>query len=184
MKIYTKKGDSGKTSLGSGLRVSKNSLRVDSYGTIDELNSVLGMVVAECESVTKGYSRYLQEIALQIQDDLFSIGSYLSNPANTNLIEELPKKTIVFENYIDEMTQKMPELSNFIFPGGTKIAATLQFTRAVSRRAERKIVALAEKEKINENLLQYINRLSDLLFTMSRFANYNEHVREIVWKRR
>ncbi len=184
MAIYTKKGDKGRTSLGSGVKAWKDSVRVEAYGTVDELNSVLGVVAAEFLDSKEGYERYLNEIVNQIQDDLFCIGSYLSNPANANLIELLPQRTIVFESYIDEMTQKMPELSNFILPGGGKAGAYLQNARTVSRRAERRLVSLSKKSKINEVLLQYINRLSDLLFTMSRFANHNQHVSETIWKRR
>jgi cob(I)alamin adenosyltransferase len=108
----------------------------------------------------------------------------LANPANANLLELLPQRTTVFEKYIDEMTGKMPELSNFILPGGGKVGALLQFARTISRRAERSIVSLSKKSKINVYVLQYINRLSDLLFTMSRFTNYNEKVSEVIWKRR
>ncbi|MDO8269974.1 MAG: cob(I)yrinic acid a,c-diamide adenosyltransferase [Candidatus Levybacteria bacterium] len=184
MTIYTKKGDKGKTSLGSGVKVWKNSERVEAYGTIDELNSILGVVSSECVNIKKGYSSFLAEIIHQVQDDLFSIGSYLSNPANSNLIELLSQRTLVFEKYIDEMTEKMPELSNFILPGGGKVGALFQNARAVSRRCERNIVALSRKATINEDVLQYINRLSDLLFTMSRWANHNEKNKEIIWKRR
>ncbi len=184
MSIYTKKGDKGRTSLGSGVKVSKDSVRVSAYGTIDELNATLGVANSYCSELKKGYAKYLEEIGHQVQDDLFSIGSYLSNPANANLITELPQKTLVFEKYIDEMTEKMPELTNFILPIGTVLSSQLQVCRAVSRRAERSIVTLANKEKMNEAVLQYINRLSDLLFTMSRFANHNEHVSEVIWKRR
>ena len=184
MPIYTKKGDRGKTSLGSGIKVWKNSERVESYGTIDELNASLGVVASELSVIQKGCSKYLLEITHQTQDDLFCIGSYLSNPANANLIELLPQRVVVFERYIDEMTEKMPELQNFILPGGGRIGAQLQLSRTVSRRSERKIVSLSRKVKINENVLQYINRLSDLLFTMSRFANHNEHISEVIWKRR
>lgn len=184
MPIYTKKGDKGKTSLGSGIKVWKNLERVDSYGAIDELNSVLGVVSSECLQINEGYAKYLNEIIHQIQDDLFSIGSYLSNPANANLLDLLPQRVAVFENYIDGMTDKMPKLSNFILPGGGKIGAFFQLARTVSRRAERAIVSLSRKNKINESVLQYINRLSDLLFTMSRFSNYNEKVSEVIWKRR
>jgi cob(I)alamin adenosyltransferase len=184
MAIYTKKGDRGKTSLGSGVKVWKNSERVKSYGDVDELNALLGVVSSECLQINKGYAKFLNEIIMQIQDDLFCIGSYLSNPANANLIELLPQRTAVFEKYIDEMTEKMPELNNFILPGGGKIGALLQFSRAVCRHAERSVVELGRKSKVNENVLQYINRLSDLLFTMSRFSNYNEKVSEVIWKRR
>lgn len=184
MPIYTKKGDKGKTSLGSGIKIWKNEPRVEVYGTVDELNSVLGVVSAECRQINKGYSRFLNEILHQVQDDLFSIGAYLSNPANAELTKLLPQRTIVFEKYIDEMTEKLPELSNFILPGGGKIGAHLQVARTVSRRAERNLVTLARKAKINEDVLQYVNRLSDLFFTMSRYANFNEKVSEEIWKRR
>lgn len=184
MAIYTKKGDKGRTSLGSGVHVSKDNVRVEAYGTVDELNAILGVVGAEFLNKKEGHARYLLEIVHQIQDDLFCIGSYLSNPANSNLIELLPQRTIVFEKYIDEMTEKMPELNNFILPGGGYAGAELQQARTVSRRAERRLVSLLKKAKINEGVLQYVNRLSDLLFTMSRFANHNEKIAETIWKRR
>lgn len=184
MPIYTKKGDKGRTSLGSGVKAWKDSARVEAYGTVDELNATLGVVSSEFLNSREGYARYLNEIVSQIQDDLFCIGSYLSNPANANLLDLLPQRTLVFEQYIDEMTEKMPELANFILPGGGKGGAQLQLARTVSRRAERRLVTLSKKAKINENVLQYINRLSDLLFTMSRYSNHNEHVSETIWKRR
>jgi len=172
------------TSLGSGIKVSKDNVRVDAYGTVDEVNALLGVVSSECSQINEGYAKYLNEILRQAQDDLFCIGSYLSNPANANLLDLLPQRVAVFENYIDEMTSKMPELSNFILPGGGKIGSLFQFARTVCRRAERGVVSLSKKNKINEDVLQYINRLSDLLFTMSRFSNYNEKVSEVIWKRR
>lgn len=184
MAIYTKKGDKGRTSLGSGVHVSKDNVRVEAYGTVDELNAVLGVAGSELIHLREGYARYLLEIIHQVQDDLFCTGSYLSNPANKNFIELLPQRTVVFEKYIDEMTEKMPELSNFILPGGGRAGALLQYARTVSRRAERRLVTLEKKATINEGILQYINRLSDLLFTMSRFANHNEKRSETVWKRR
>ncbi len=184
MAIYTKKGDKGRTSLGSGLKVSKDNVRVEAYGTVDELNAVLGIAGSELVHKKEGYSKYLLEIIHQVQDDLFCIGSYLSNPANAKLVELLPQRTTVFERYIDEMTEKMSELNNFILPGGGKAGAQLQQARTVSRRAERRLVTLANKAKINEGILQYVNRLSDLLFTMSRFSNHNEKQSETIWKRR
>lgn len=170
--------------MGSGLKVWKNSERVEAYGSVDELNAALGVVASEIAPIKKGYSKYLGEIVNQAQDELFCIGSYLSNPSNVNLIGHLSQRTSVFENYIDEMTKEMPELSNFILPGGGKVGALLQSSRTVSRRVERNIVSLSRKVKINENVLQYINRLSDLLFTMSRFSNHKEHISEVIWKRR
>jgi len=184
MAIYTKKGDKGRTSLGSGIRVWKDSNRVESYGTIDELNALLGVIEAELNLSSKKYAKYLSEILNQVQNDLFCIGSYLSNPANSTFISHLSQNTSDFEKKIDEMTSKLPELENFILPGGTRIGANLQLARAVSRRAERKIVTLIKKEKVNSDVVSYVNRLSDLFFTMSRFANFNEHKKEIIWKKR
>ena len=184
MQNKTKKGDKGKTSLGSGVKVWKDSGRVNAYGTIDELNANLGVVRAQLLGIKKGYAKYLSEITLQIQDDLFSIGAYLSNPANADLISEIEKKTILFEKYIDEMMVKMPEITNFTVPGGTVVAAQFHVTRTIARRAERALVTLIKTEKVNEGVVRYINRLSDLLFAMNRFANFNEKVEEVIWKRR
>lgn len=184
MSIYTKKGDKGRTSLGSGVRAWKDSRRVESYGTIDELNALIGVIQAELSLSNKKYSSFLSKILNQVQNDLFCIGSYLSNPANSSLIAHLSKNTLEFEKKIDEMTAKLPELENFILPGGLKAGADLQFARAVSRRAERKIITLIRREKVNPDVVQYINRLSDLFFTMSRFVNFNENKKEIIWKKR
>jgi cob(I)alamin adenosyltransferase len=184
MAIYTRKGDKGKTSLGSGVRVSKDSLRVEAYGTIDELNAHLGLVKAQLGLSGKKYAGYLSEIVNLIQDDLFSVGAYLSNPANSNLVSELSKQTEMFEKLIDDMMVQMPEITNFTVPGGTVIAAQFHVCRTIARRAERCLVSLIKKEKVNEDVVKYINRLSDLLFTMNRFANFNEKIEEVIWKRR
>lgn len=183
MSIYTKKGDKGKTSLGSGIKKWKDDVRVETYGNIDELNSLLGVISSEINT-KKTYGKYLNNIIIKIQDDLFSIGSYLSNPANSNLISHLAKNTSELEKKIDEMTEILPELSNFILPGGGKVGALLQLARTVGRRCERRLVSLSKKEKINIDVLQYMNRLSDLFFTMSRYANFNEKKKETIWKRR
>lgn len=184
MAIYTKKGDKGRTSLGSGVRVWKDSRRVESYGTVDELNALLGVIEADLVLINKKYAKHLREIIITIQNDLFCIGSYLSNPAQKELINHLSENTSKFEKSIDEMTNVLPELENFILPGGGKVGANLQLARAVSRRAERKLISLIRREKVNPDVVQYINRLSDLFFTMSRFANYREKKKEIIWKKR
>ena len=184
MGIYTKKGDKGKTSLGSGIKVWKDSIRVDAYGTVDELNASLGVVKASLSPIKKSYAKYLAAILAKVQDDLFSIGSYLSNPANAPLIKDLSKSILQFEKNIDEMMEKMPEITNFTVPGGTIIAAQLHVSRTVCRRCERCLVALIKKEKVNEDVVKYINRLSDLLFAMNRYANHSEKVSEVIWKRR
>lgn len=184
MPIYTKKGDKGKTSLGSGVKRWKDDPRVDTYGTVDELNANLGVVCSHLMKINKRYAKHLLEITHQIQDDLFSIGAYLSNPANSDLVKDISQKTIIFEKYIDEMTEKMPEITNFTVPGGTVVAAQFHVARTIARRSERCLVKLMRKEKVNEDVVKYINRLSDLLFTMNRFANFNEKQEEVVWKRR
>lgn len=183
MPIYTKKGDRGRTSLGSGVKRFKDDIRVDTYGTVDELNSILGVICSEIDK-KKSYGKYLLKILNQVQDDMFSIGSYLSNPANYDLVSHLSKNTLEFEKEIDEMTEELPELSNFILPGGGRVGALFQLARTVSRRCERRLVSLSKKEKINTDVLQYINRLSDLFFTMSRYSNFSEGKKETIWKRR
>lgn len=184
MSIYTKKGDKGRTSLGSGVKRWKDDIRVDAYGTIDELNANLGIASSQLGVIKKKYAKYLLKITHQIQEDLFSIGAYLSNPANSDLVADLSQRITYFENNIDEMTEKMPEITNFTIPGGTLVASQFHVARTVARRSERRLVTLLKKEKVNEDVIKYINRLSDLLFTMNRFANYNEKQKEIIWRRR
>ena len=175
MAIYTRTGDKGKTSLMSGQRVSKADLRVEAYGTIDELNSAIGVVLS---------SKYLvlsiKKELIKIQNDLLEIGSLLANPQGEAL-RSLQKRVKEFEEFIDKMTEQMPPLKNFILPGGGKAGAFLHLARAISRRAERRIVELNNKQKIDNNIIIYVNRLSDLLFTMSRFANFKEKKKETIW---
>lgn len=178
MKIYTKTGDRGKTSLRSGTRVWKDSVRVDTYGTIDELNSYIGVVVAEI-SGKKVWERQMRDILITIQNDLLFIGSSLAQ--SEVLLEDLDTHTEKFEQEIDAMTEKLPPLSNFILPGGSRVGAHLHYTRTLVRRAERKLVTLAREEEVDETLIRYINRLSDLFFTLARFANYKSKTKEIKW---
>ncbi len=184
MPIYTKKGDRGQTSLGTGDRVWKDSTRVNAYGTIDELNSVVGVIIAEIGKPTRAYKRYLLEILNLIQNDFFCCASYLANPENTDLISHLEPRTQFFEEKIDQMTAEMPPLRNFIFPGGGKTGAYLHQARTVSRRAERAIVSLLKKEQVDEDVVKYINRISDLFLTMSRYANFKEKKLEAIWSRK
>ena len=179
MAIYTRTGDKGTTSLFNGQRVSKDDLRVDAYGTIDELNSALGVVLSSKYQVLS-----IKKELIKIQNDLLDIGSALANPQNGKWKMEngkLSKRVKAFENFIDQMTLNLPPLSNFILPGGGKAGSFLHLARAVSRRAERKIVALNNKVKIDNNIIIYLNRLSDLLFTMARFANFKEKKKETIW---
>ncbi|CAN5126370.1 cob(I)yrinic acid a,c-diamide adenosyltransferase [soil metagenome] len=176
MPIYTRTGDKGQTSLFGGTRVLKSDDRVDTYGTIDELNSLLGVVVANIETKHKKLAKELEGI----QHDLFDIGSYLANP-KAKPIGRLQMRVEEFEKRIDTMTSKMPELHNFILPGGGRVGASLHQARTVCRRAERRLISLMQHEEIDEHLVKYINRLSDLLFTMARSVNHKEKKKETIW---
>lgn len=198
MPIYTRTGDKGQTSLFNGQRVSKSDLRVEAYGTIDELNSAIGVVIAEVKSSKlkiQSYNSKLKSELVRIQNDLFEIGSVLASSATSNqqlAVSKLKKRVKEFESLIDDMTKDLPVLKNFILPGGGKGGALLQMARTVCRRAERRVVELSEKDpstgsghgKVDNNIIMYLNRLSDLLFTMSRFINYKEKQKEIIWVKR
>lgn len=182
MPIYTKKGDTGKTSLFNGTRVFKDNIRVDTYGTIDELNSQIGVVIAHLTE--QSYEQDLKNMLLQIQDDLLNIGSLLADPDGVitpKYTEHLDKEVKDFEAAIDTMTQEMPPIRNFILPGGGKIGSFLQMTRTIARRVERKLVSLIQKETVEKTIIMYFNRLSDLFFTMSRYVNYKEGNKDIIW---
>ena len=179
MPIYTRTGDKGQTSLFNKTRVPKFHIRVEAYGTVDELNSVIGVVLSSKYKVLS-----IKKELVRIQSDLLDIGSRLANPDPKYSIlntQYFPRRVKEFEDFIDEMTAQMPVLKNFILPGGGKTGAVLQFARTVSRRAERRVVELANRESIDSNIIMYMNRLSDLLFTMSRFVNFKEKQKETIW---
>lgn len=181
MKIYTKTGDAGETSLFGGRRVSKNHLRVEAYGTIDELNSLLGM--ARALSPSDRGDNWLAEV----QHQLFHLGADLATPqdAKSDWITRIAADDVKWlETTIDEMTSELAPLKNFVLPGGAAAAATLQVARAVSRRAERRIVPLAETEDIGDFVLPYVNRLSDWLFTLARYENMQAGEAESKWNLR
>ena len=181
MKIYTRTGDAGETSLFGGGRVAKHHARVEAYGTIDELNSVLG--VARAAKPSRPVDAWLENA----QNQLFHLGADLATPldAKADWITRVSKADIDWlEDSIDYMNEALAPLSNFILPGGTPAAAQLQLARAVCRRAERLIVALAESEDISEHALPYINRLSDWLFTLARYENRQAGERESKWSLR
>ena len=175
-KIYTRIGDRGKTSLLGGKRVLKSDLRVEAYGTIDELNSVIGVVLSNKYQVLS-----IKKELIKIQNDLLDVGSALASPQGVAL-RSLKKRVKEFEDFIDEMTAQMPKLSNFILPGGGKAGAMLHLGRAVCRRAERRAAELNNKQKIDKDIIAYLNRFSDLLFTMARFTNFKGKKREIIWR--
>lgn len=182
-KIYTKTGDKGQTSLMDGTRVPKSHIRVETYGTIDELNSTLGVVLAHVSSSKLVVRKEIRKI----QNDLFEIGSLLSNPSTnydlptTSYFDARIKK---FEELMDKLTEQLPILTNFILPGGGKAGAQLHVARTIARRVERRVIELSQKEKVDGSIIRYFNRLSDLLFTMSRYVNFKEKKKETVWKKR
>jgi cob(I)alamin adenosyltransferase len=180
MPIYTRTGDKGDTSLFDGSRVLKSHPRVETYATIDELNSLLGEVVA---FLPKAKFTKLSKDIETIQHDLFAIGSALAMPHPLPVVG-LDKRPKEFEEMIDVMTKKMPELKNFILPGGGKSGALLHVARTHARRAERRLVALLEHEEVDPHILKYLNRLSDLLFTMARYVNYQTKEKEIIWRKK
>lgn len=181
MPIYTRTGDKGKTSLFSGKRVWKHDTRVDTYGTIDELNSVIGVAIAHLP-VKKGSSK-LKKILLGIQSDLFYIGSYLADLPDSIEDIDLVSKVEQFERDIDSMMKRVPPTFNFVLPGEARAGAFLHQSRTVARRAERSLVRLAQKEKVDDRIMKYINRLSDLLYVAARFANMIEKKKETIWQR-
>jgi cob(I)alamin adenosyltransferase len=169
-RIYTKSGDGGETGLGDGSRVQKDAARVSAYGEVDELNSVLGLVVANCPDCP--------EVALihEIQNDLFDVGADLCvPPAGGEGADQALRVVAVqvekLERAIDRLNEGLQPLRSFILPGGTPAAAWLHLARAVCRRAERTVVTLMRDEKVNVQVLIYLNRLSDFLFVLARIAN-------------
>lgn len=183
MKIYTRTGDEGDTGLFGGGRVSKADQRVEAYGSVDELNAVLGLTV---ESVAdESIRRYLA----RIQHDLFSLGATLATPGSEDgtarpEVPPLPEERILeMEEWIDSASAEAPELRTFILPGGSKGAVFLHFARTVCRRAERAVVALNSTEATHPAVLKYLNRLSDLLFTMARLENHRQGVADLPWAR-
>jgi cob(I)alamin adenosyltransferase len=178
MKIYTKTGDDGTTSLFSGGRVSKTHLRVEAYGTVDELNSILG--VARAHQPDAHTDAWLA----QVQRQLFNLGADLATPldAKSDWVVRMDAETVLWlENAIDEMTAQLPELKHFILPGGSAAAAQLHVARTVCRRAERLIVGLQTQEPIGDHVLNYLNRLSDFLFTLARWENMQAGIPEDKW---
>lgn len=180
MPIYTRTGDKGKTSLFDGTRVFKSHIRVDSYGTIDELNSVVGVAVSH---IKKGKSVKVKKELEKIQHDLLDIGSGLAMPEGMPVLG-LDRRINEFEKLVDEIMEEIPRINQFILPGGTKTASFLHLARTVARRAERRIVELSKNEKIDNNVITYINRLSDLFYAMARYANFKENVSDVIWKKK
>ncbi|GAB3957102.1 cob(I)yrinic acid a,c-diamide adenosyltransferase [Spirosoma harenae] len=182
MKIYTKTGDKGQTALIGGRRVSKADLRIDAYGTIDELNSWLGLV--RDQPVNESRKNLLKEI----QDRLFTIGSELATDPEKALRRSMPTiladDVSLLEQAMDEMDTELPELRAFILPGGHQAVSFCHLARTVCRRAERLVIELNDKSPVDSLVLQYLNRLSDYLFVLGRTMAHELQVEEVTWKPR
>jgi cob(I)alamin adenosyltransferase len=187
-RVYTRTGDKGETALVGGKRVPKDSPRIEAYGTIDELNSIVGLVRAfNDEKLNVGEAHRFLDLALrQIQDELFDLGSELATPqeavyeAMYRIGEREVKK---IEQLIDECQKDLEPLKSFVLPGGGKIGAYLHQCRTVCRRAEREILRLSRVEELNEWILKYVNRLSDLFFVLSRWISKQTGESEYLWQR-
>ena len=172
-KIYTKGGDKGKTSLVGGSRVSKSNDIIDAIGNVDELNALLGLAVCDLK-------KPFISILKNIQNDLFDIGADIATPINKKGTVLRINKNYIFylEKEIDKINNNLPTLNSFILPGGSKISSIIHLARTVNRRCERSVVKLNEKQKVNVEVLKYLNRLSDYLFVLARALNK----KEVLWK--
>ncbi len=178
-KVYTKTGDDGTTALGGGQRVGKDALRVESYGTVDELNSQIGVARATA------LDPELEQALGQIQNDLFHLGSDLSAPDADKELRAVPRieerHVDRLEDLIDRLSVQLPPLENFVLPGGSPGAAQLHLARTVCRRAERLVVALGREEKVGLQTIRFLNRLSDALFVMARYENLRKGAADVLW---
>jgi cob(I)alamin adenosyltransferase len=179
-KIYTKTGDDGTTGLVGGNRVKKYDIRLEAYGTVDELNAALGLLRA-MESDTE-----IQNILFRIQNKLFNIGSRLASDEKgeefTKALAIKESDIKILESAIDKMEEEIPELKHFILPGGDQVVAQCHVARTICRRAERRIVEFAEQEEVEKELIKFINRLSDFLFVLARFTGFRKGVDETRWE--
>lgn len=177
MKIYTKKGDKGMTSLFGGLKLSKSDIKIEAYGTVDELNASIGVIIAHLKD------KSIEKELIRIQKRLFDIGAILAtNPNKPELISPFKVEEIEFlENQIDLMEKDLEPLKNFILPSGSIIIASTHLSRTICRRAERRIVAIMDTNEVYSSLVQYINRLSDYLFVLSRKFAKDSNTPENIW---
>src|SRR5689334_5055478 len=181
-RVYTCRGDSGDTSLAGGQRVVKDSLRIEAYGTVDELNAFVGIARASAEQAALGE---FGEILLRIQHELFNLGSILAtlpedvHPRQARVTERDIHR---LETEMDRMNEGLAELRSFVLPGGSRLNAELHVCRTVCRRAERRLVALARAEQVPPEAVKYLNRLSDALFVWSRWASAETHSPETLWQ--
>ena len=185
-RIYTKRGDAGETSLAGGQRVGKDSPRLDAYGTVDELNSFIGLASISCQEQGGHDARMglLAAMIRRVQHELFNLGSILATrpeDVHPQQARITPAEVTQLEREIDAMNEDLPELRSFVLPGGTRLNAELHVARTVCRRAERLLVTLSRKEEVPPEAIRYLNRLSDALFVWSRWANFVLRVPEVLW---
>jgi cob(I)alamin adenosyltransferase len=171
-KIYTRTGDKGTTGLGDGSRVDKDSLRVEAYGTVDELNSAVGLVL------TADLPEDVQACLTRTQHELFDLGGELCMPGYTMISDEFVSG---LERDLDAFNEDLPALKDFILPGGSEAAARCHLARTIARRAERRVISLAQIEDVNEATIRYLNRLSDLLFVIARVLARRDGGSEVLW---
>jgi cob(I)alamin adenosyltransferase len=181
-KVYTRTGDDGTTGLGAGGRVAKDSPRIEAYGTVDELNSQIGVVLAS------GVNDDITAALNSIQNDLFHLGSDLCVPEEEKKLLPVPsieeRHVAGLESLMDRLSEELSPLENFVLPGGTLGASQLHVARTVCRRAERLVVALAHREPVGPHTVRYLNRLSDALFVMARHENKRRGVPDVLWDSR
>ncbi len=176
-RIYTRLGDKGQTVTLSGKKVYKDDERVEAYGSVDELNALLGVILAFTTD------NEVKDTLIKVQKELFIVGAELA-------MEKTPPKKInpthisAVESKIDEIEEELPHLAHFVLPSGSKTASLLHLARTVCRRAERRVVALSRKSKINPNIISYLNRLGDLLFVLARYENRKKRIEETTWSGR
>lgn len=174
-KIYTRTGDQGETGLPGGKRVPKDHARIEACGAMDEANAMIGVAAANmAEGDLRGFLERIQSL-------LFEIGAMLANPKRV-FSRPGEADTIALEREIDRLTEKLPELTHFILPGGSPVGALVHWARTAVRRAERRAVALGREEEVPVEIIKYLNRLSDYLFTLARFVNYEAGISEKEWK--
>ena len=174
-KIYTRTGDEGTTGLGDGNRVEKHSLRVEAFGSVDETNAAIGVVLAEPDLPSA-----VVDCLTEVQHDLFDLGAELCLPGHEAISAEFISR---LEKQLDDFNSDLPALKDFVLPGGGRAGSACHLARTVCRRAERRVWALRESEPVNTDGLKYLNRLSDLLFVIARVLSRNEQGQEVLWKR-
>lgn len=181
-KIYTRTGDEGKTSLGDGTRLPKYHVRVEAYGSIDEANSAIGIAILHVEDFA------VRDLLQHIQNDLFDVGADLCRPASTRSDAQAERgelrvneqQVLWLEETIDQFNASLSPLTSFVLPGGSHASAHLHHARTVTRRAERRVVELADQVKVNSAAIKYVNRLSDLLFVLARYLN-DKGLQDVTW---